>query len=310
MFNTMIKGSFSTKIIRCGKVIKSLPRTDNLITRGGMESLGSLSGRLFVGTGSSTPLFSNTALDSPLTSAAGAGWNDIASTLSGTNYIKESRNIITFPIGAVVGNISELSLSNSGQDSDTRALFKDGAGDPTTITVTAQDQLVVTYFVQKTISMIPFTSSILADLDGVPTAIDYTIRPCISSNGDSGEDANFPGSIYRGDLYFRANSTNFASIAGPDYIPVQLDAGGSGPDASGSHVVVLTASGNEVTHTVTMPTNKGNLQWKALLFSPFATGDSSAMLFQLEFDGPNYITKTNTDQVVFKIKETMNQVIV
>ncbi len=316
MINTIIEGSFSVQVIRNGKVIKELPRSKNLITRGGMDTLELFGNYLHVGTGGTAPVFADTSLEAFLAASNTSGWTSNTSILTGTDYLKEAQNIYTFDVGAVVGNLTELGVATAQSevsDIQTRALFKDGIGDPTTITVTADDQLVVTYFVQKTISMVPFVSSISATIDGVPTTIDYTVRPCISSVGDSGSGSTQPASLYQSvstsNLYMFANDANRISVAPVTFIPTLIDSGGdSSPE--GTHVVSLTATGNEVVHTMVLGITLANFVWGAATFSTTNNGSNSNVFFQIEFDGPNYITKTASDSVTFKIKETMNQVIV
>ncbi len=317
MINTIIKGSFSVQVLRGEKEILSLPRTKNLITRGGMDSLAVFGQYLHLGTGGTAPVFADTSLESFLVSSSAQGsFSANTSVLTGTDYLKESQNTFTFDIGAVIGNISELGITTSpteGADIQTRALFKDGIGDPTTITVTAQDQLVITYFIQKTISMIPFVSSIIADLDGTPTVIDFTIRPCISSIGDAGSSPDFPASILQGlsqnDLYMVANDANRISVDGVTYVPTSIDSGGES-SAKGDSIVSLTASGNEVTHTMSFPIGSANFEWRAITISASSSTTFTYVQFQIEFDGPNYINKTASDSITFSIKETVNQVII
>ena len=313
MINTTIEGSFSVEVIRDGKVRLSLPRAKYLITRGGMEDTQILGTILEVGTGGATPVFNDTSLENPLALIAGGSWTSSTSVLTGTDYVKESSSVFTFNIGDVVGNVAELGVK-LGSTLQTRALFKDGSGDPTTIPVTATDQLIITYFVKKTISMIPVTSSMLATLDGVSTTIDFTIRPCIASSADSGSPAHYPASLYQqtsgANLYIQVNSneSNFATISGPDYIPVLVDSGYDRSD-EGSSVVSLTATGNTVIHTMNTTLDQCNFKWTCATFQTFSSFDVINMMFQLEFNGPNYINKTSSDTVTFKIKETMNQVI-
>jgi len=280
-----------------------------------MDSAAEFGPRLQVGTGGTTPDFNDVNLDSFLAQSNSGSWVASTSVLTGTDYVKESSAVFSFDIGDVVGNIAELGVYPGSGDIQTRALFKDGAGDPTTIPVTATDQLIVTYFVKKTISMIPVTSSVLADVDGVSTTIDFTIRPCIASTADSGSPASYPASIYQAssstNLYLQVNSneSNFATITGPDYIPVLIDSGFDN-SSEGSSVVTLTAAGNTIVHTMTTTLDECNFKWTCATFGTLGSFNISRMMFQLEFNGPNYINKTSSDTVSFKIKETMNQVIV
>ena len=54
MIKTTIEGSFSVQVFRDGKQILSLPRTKNLICRGGLAILQDFGGFLHVGTGGPT----------------------------------------------------------------------------------------------------------------------------------------------------------------------------------------------------------------------------------------------------------------
>jgi hypothetical protein len=110
-------------------------------------------------------------------------------------------------------------------------------------------------------------------------------------------------------MQVNSNELNFATITGPDYIPVLVD-GGSDNSVEGSHVVALTATGNTVIHTMTAALGECNFKWTCATFGTVGSFSINRMMFQLEFNGPNYIEKTSSDTVSFNIKETMNQVIV
>lgn len=84
----------------------------------------------------------------------------------------------TFPLGGVVGNISKLYFhsSSSGGVIFSSALIKDEFGNPTTITVTAEDQLIVTWCVEKHFDTAPVTGTIDIEIEGVITPIAYEIK--------------------------------------------------------------------------------------------------------------------------------------
>ena len=314
MIKTTIEGSFSVQVFRDGKQILSLPRTKNLICRGGLAILQDFGGFLHVGTGGTTPVFADTSLENFLAASTSAGWSANTSVLNGSDYEKESQAIYSFAIGSVVGNIAELGVAQSSNETaDTRALFKDGVGDPTTITLTAVDQLVITYFVKKISSMTPTVGSISATVAGSPVTIDFTIRPCIASSGDGGSSASFPASIYQTigstNLFMFVNDANRISVNPTTFIPTLIDGGGDTSPEGGASVA-LTATGSEVTHTMTFPIGTGNFQWVSATFSTSSSASVTTIFFQIEFDGPNFITKTSSDTVTFKLKEIMNQVIV
>ena len=310
MIKSKIQGSFSVKVFRGGKIIKELPRQGNLILQQKMAVLDRLGNYLVVGSGTTAPAYTNTTLETLVSVSAFSTWSESSPVLNTNTYEKEVVNTFTFPLGGVVGNLSELGVSSfsNGSSVDTRALFKDGAGDPTTITVTASDQLVVTYYVKKFYDMLPVTSSVLSG----GNVIDYTIRPCISSNGNAGSDAAYPSSLYQttasSNLFMTINDANRISVNPTTYVPTSIDTSGDLlPEGLAS--VVTTATGNEVTHTFTAPLNQGNFQWGAATFSDANSSSVAFLFFQIEFNGPNYITKNNTEIVTFKLKEIVEQVV-
>lgn len=311
MIKTKLEGSFSVKVIRDGEIINELPRHNNLILSNKMSTISIIGNNLHVGTGNTAPTYNDAGLDSQIATINGTGWTENSPTLNGSVYEKEAVNTFTFSIGAVVGNLAELGVSPSSNPTTTfhtRALFKDGAGDPTVVTVTAADQLVVTYYVKKYITMTPVTSSVLSG----GNTIDYTVRPCITSVGNSGSGAQYPASIYQADsganLYLFINDANRISVDPTTYAATLIDSGG---DASpeGSSSVALTATGNEVTHTITFPISTGNFQWVAGTVATNNFSSLNSIMFQIEFNGPNYITKNNTEIVTFKLKEIVEQVV-
>lgn len=316
MINTKVKGEFSVQVIRDGIVIKEIGRNSNLILQGKMSNLDEFGHYLHIGTGNTTPSFSDTSLVNELANVlatnSGTGWVPSTSVLVGDSYQKEVSFTFEFPFGSVVGNVAELGISPSastGVDLHTRALFKDGGGLPTVITVTALDQLVVTYFITKYSSMATTISSVIVNA----VTIDYTIRPCISVTGKGGSAANYATSIYRGsefftNFYMRANAANRISVDPVTFIPTDL--GGAGDISTAvTTVITLTATGCTTLHTVSFPISLANITWVSATFSSVTSTALNEIFFQIEFNGPNYITKTSSEVVTFKIKEIIDQVI-
>lgn len=136
--------------------------------------------RCRVGTGTSTPVVTQTQLD-----------NVIATTSSRTINSGSSGGIpdwyyfyqctYTFPLGGVVGNISELGLDDN-TNLMTRALIKDELGNPTTITVTAEEQLIVIYELRKYSPTGDSNLTLTLNFNGTPTDFDSVIRAANVSN--------------------------------------------------------------------------------------------------------------------------------
>ncbi len=126
--------------------------------------------KIQLGTGSTAPALSDTALETflvsktagtPSSSKAGASTsfaNPIYSTSAGWE--------VSFALGEVVGNLSEIGVSASN-NLVTRALITDGAGDPTTIVVGVNDILTVNYLMGYEIDTSHAAGSVTVDFDGV-----------------------------------------------------------------------------------------------------------------------------------------------
>lgn len=156
------KGSFSLKVKNDKGEVRQLGTTDNVVTyEGAYVSL--LGGYMFsslrarLGTGLSEIQRDSTDLGSPdsnTTSSASAGrsGNEIDND-DGTSTISLQREMY-FGLGEMVGTFSEVGLYYS----DTLVagqLIKDELGDPTTITLLANEQLYITYTLEWTVPNAP-----------------------------------------------------------------------------------------------------------------------------------------------------------
>lgn len=123
---------------------------DGFFTRWLSGSLINSGWRFFVGSGTTPPANGNTQLESLIGSVSDvATVNTNSNAFESPDYIASSTAVASWPVGAIVGNISEVgaNLRNSTATNalDSRALIVDGVGDPTTISITASDQLIVSY---------------------------------------------------------------------------------------------------------------------------------------------------------------------
>lgn len=115
-----------------------------------------------VGSGTTAPVATQTTLVSPLASSSGgqaaaSAYSESAPTVVSNIWSSTITMTFQFGLGQVIGNVSEVgfALPNASAPTvHTRALVVDGNGNPTSITVTAQDQLTVIY--KLTVS-VPYT---------------------------------------------------------------------------------------------------------------------------------------------------------
>lgn len=121
---------------------------DNLILDAGLDRIGSDTIGIYcqVGSGSTAPVSTNTALNTHV-----AGTGSITAESHGTSDVSPYYGYLTrtyrFAQGAAAGNLSEVGIGwgISGSTLFSRALIKDGSGNPTTITVLSNEYLDVTY---------------------------------------------------------------------------------------------------------------------------------------------------------------------
>ena len=168
-----MKGSYTLRILRKGRVVTERS-FDNIITNGGLERLmngaGAALTTCYVGTGTSAPAVGNTTLATPLASTSG-GTGATSANAGTAPYKNTYTRMFEFPLGAVVGNVTEIGVG-WGSGLFSRALVLDGGGSPTALTVTATDILQVTYKIEQTPSVTSTTGSFL--LNG--SSLGYTAR--------------------------------------------------------------------------------------------------------------------------------------
>lgn len=200
-----LRGMIRVQVLRDGEVREDTGWFPNLITNLGLDMLGdnqghhygaatadlSVVGRCTVGTGTTPPAFTDTALVTPLAYTGTAlGTSSNTSPYYSTSYVTgppdyiQAVGIHTFAVGAVVGNISEIGFGGLDSSSSTqlslfsRQLIQVG-GSPGTISVTSADQLVVTYSLQYYLNL---TDTAYSGLVISGTTYSGTIRAANSTN--------------------------------------------------------------------------------------------------------------------------------
>lgn len=155
---------------------------DNLILDGGLNLLGSTNvlGYCHVGTSSTAPANNQTGL---------LGW--VASTsvvmesASGNSgappYYGWRTQRFRFAQGAAAGNLSEVGISPNSTNASqfwSRALIKDGLGNPTTITVLSTEVLDVTYELRNYVPTGDTTGSVVINA----VTYNWTARAALAGN--------------------------------------------------------------------------------------------------------------------------------
>lgn len=153
-----VSGVYSIKVLRNAGTeeerLEDFGESDNMLldnffdrfSRGRIESSG---WRIYVGTGANAVNPTQTSLTAQVGGPAYAQYGMVVKTeKENDQYVSTSTYTAKWNIGAVVGNMSEVGVrmgTDNPTDLDSRALITDNLGNPTSITVTDSDQLVITY---------------------------------------------------------------------------------------------------------------------------------------------------------------------
>lgn len=96
----------------------------------------------------------------------------------GSVVTAKMKRVFTFGAGAISGNLSSIGLGTTGSTLFIKTLIKDISGNPTTITLSAEDQLIIEHTISHVTDSFPAASII--NIDGVDhtfqlIASDYTL---------------------------------------------------------------------------------------------------------------------------------------
>lgn len=189
-----MKGLFKLKALnKNNEVTRESKWIPNLILNSGLNKLSYTSGynvgyleRCFVGTGSSTPIPTQIALDTLRATTTTKVSASIITGVTGTDpFYGFCRQTFRFDIGVAAGNLTEVGMgttTNTGVAAElfSRALILDDFQNPTTFTVLGDEYLEVTYELR----CYPRTTDVIInDVFSTPTTSHtVTIRPYSSSS--------------------------------------------------------------------------------------------------------------------------------
>lgn len=158
---------------------------DNLITNAGLDGLAvnsttNLTRYCRVSSNSDIPLVT----DNTIVNLVGDASISVTDTNGDSGGVPDWRyfyeRTFTFPLGGVVGNISKIYILSSDSTSSytlfSSVLTKDSLGNPTSIPVTSDDQLFITWKFEKVLDITPITGVMSFDFSGIPTDVNYEIK--------------------------------------------------------------------------------------------------------------------------------------
>lgn len=171
MPKTAVEGRFSFKKYKNnGQLVQEVAAVQNLITDAGLVMIGTgFSANIFVGTGTSTPSFTDTVLNAYRnhTNTIQIGWNGKSALSPVAGEWVEGSGTWRFAAGAASGNLTEvgigrvISASPLQYELFSRALIVDAAGNPVTITVLSDEYLDVTYTIRSHCPVADYDTSLV-----------------------------------------------------------------------------------------------------------------------------------------------------
>lgn len=225
----VMRGEYRVKAVReDGTERIILDWFDNLITNVGLNQLGvgpSWKYYCHIGTGTATPAITDTTLSTPVASVAltgGLADNVVNTSLGSPTYGHRSSVDYKFPT-SVTGTFTEVGVATSahtdaGQKLFSKALFVDGGGSPTTITILTNEYLVVTFRVTMYPPLVDVTGSIIVDA----VSYAYIIRALDVSTFDSwARSLRSNGGIFKipaASYTCRASESDIGAITAVDLI--------------------------------------------------------------------------------------------
>lgn len=201
------------------EIVRETPEFHNLVLNTGLARMAADTwiDRCCVGTGNSLPVVSQVSLDNFLTSTT-----SIASGQADTGGIQVTtapfywfgRRTWRFAVGVATGNISEIGLGWSNNNLWNRALVKDVAGNPTTITVLSDEYLDVISEVRVYPSQSEGSFNLVDKVGAVVSNHTYVVQPYLFSNGFNAGAMFFAAPIRVGNSS-SGNAFHFSSSAMP-----------------------------------------------------------------------------------------------
>lgn len=268
--------------------------------------------RCSCGSGNNPPLASDTQIQSFVAgSPVAASTNTVRNSTVIPYYVMHTWTW-AFPQGSAAGNISELCIVNSFSDATasspafSRALVRDAAGNPTTITVLADEFLEVTYELYLYPQSTDSTGSFSQIIDGVPTSFTYNIRAAniltAGTPGNSGGWASSATSLVPTVYAIENQNYSFAHATGGTLGDVGSTPTGSPHamnGASSSATANYAAKYRDLTFSARL--QDANVSFDCMRFS------CNMCSYQMQMSPA--VTKTNTKTYTITIRITLDNTI-
>lgn len=189
-----VKGRFTLSVMGSNGKEKAKVECDNMVLDALISNLNadSYKGAQFpganilykvaLGTGTTPPQPGDNTLESQVVESSFSGGlnTSYSEIIPGETLKGVMRRAHSFNQGQINANLSEIGVIDSRGDLITRSLIKDDLGNPTTLTVTNQEQLILTYYLEFVDLPLKTTGSVnITDKTGaVIDTVTYEVRIC------------------------------------------------------------------------------------------------------------------------------------
>lgn len=293
---TKISGMYKYRLLDKDGKVKQSGQFKNLITDAGMDYLNQ-SGNfhvyyLSIGSGTSTPAFSDTQLQARIATSTQVGWRN--SVKDNPPYGAVGTATYTLKNTSGTGwNVSEIGIGpeTNGSNLFSRALVLDAAEQPTTITVLVGETLIVTYEYTYWLPEDDQVSTFILGGNKGGEEIQVTARPL------GVKDQNFRTTASQRMTDGGDNNQAQTAVSAGTLVPV-TDYRLASPYQYVWPFPGVAVSRGVTRHTFTFPIEVGNYPTGVRTLSR-KLGQS---FWQFEFDPP--IMKTADDELTFTIDHT------
>jgi hypothetical protein len=217
-----------------GSVREVLDWFPNLILNTGLDYLGSGNGYLGhckVGDGTSTPVVTQTTLDSQKASTNTTFASDLNSASVAAPWYGFYRRFFEFAVGTAAGNLTELGFGPSSGPLFSRTLFKDGSGNPVTIVILSDEILQVTYEARQ---YAPETDAAFSGIVMEGVARSGVVRAAQASSGSAWSHIN--NNVSNGNSFGSSLSTYSGDLGSVTSVPTGLSGSSVSSATYGSYV--------------------------------------------------------------------------
>ena len=291
-------GHFTVRVLSAEEEVREEVSFPNLVTDGGLARMGISSGFLqycVVGASSVPPSPTDTSMGSEIARTNNRPTYDYG-ILPDPPYYVFSRQTFRFTSGQAAGNISEVGVSwGSGATAlFSRALVLDTEGNPTTITVQADEILEVTYEFRYYPPLEDSTGSV--EFTGnIGGTYNWILRTANVNQTTTTQNGNGQSWTLQGSSQIQVNTSSSSGLRTytSDIGPVTGTPSGSALSSNG--MTHLSSSGTEATFRATMGLDSHNHSIRSI------RSRMGICEFQIQFDPPIPKTPDDVLQLDFQI---------